>query len=81
MFLPPFFKYLENVQHFGLQQRHNEDQEFVLHTRMLWAVAFMLPDNVIACFEEHSNLTKATYQGEIDDQLDYFEETYIGRYH
>ena len=34
---------------------------------MLCAVAFMPPDNVIAGFEELSDLIRDTYQGEMDD--------------
>ena len=54
--------------------------EFALHTRMLCAVAFMPPDNVIAGFKELSDLIRDTYQGIMDDLLNYFEETYIGWY-
>ena len=45
---------------------------------MLCAVAFMPPDNVIAGFEELSDLIRDTYEGETDDLLDYFEENYTG---
>ena len=51
----------KKFQHFALQQRYNEDQEFALHTRMLCAVAFMPPDNVITRFEEISDLIRDTY--------------------
>ena len=71
----------KKAQHFGLQQRYNEDQEFTLHTCMLCVVVFIPTDNVTAGFEELSDLIRETYQGEMDDQLDYFEETYIGWYH
>ena len=70
----------KKVQHFGLQQSYNEDQEFALRTRMLCAVAFVPPDNVIAGFEELSDLIRNTYQGEMDDLLDYFQENCIGQY-
>ena len=69
----------KKVQHFGLN-KGNEDQEFALHTRMFCAVVFMPPDNVIAGFKELSDLITNTYQGEMDDLLDYFEETFVGRY-
>ena len=70
----------KKVQHFGLQKRYNEGQEFTLQTRILYAVAFMPPDNAIAGFEELSDLIRGTYQDEMDDLLDYFEESYINRY-
>ena len=41
----------------------------------------MPPGNVIAGFEELSDLTRDTDQGKMDDLLEYFEETYIGWYH
>ena len=71
----------KKIQHFGLQERHKEGKEFALHTRMLCAVVFLPPDNVIAGFEELFDLIRDTDQGEVDDLLDYFEETYTGRYH
>ena len=47
---------------------------------MFSAVAFMPPDNVIASFEELFDLISGTYQGQVDNPLDYFQEAYIGRY-
>ena len=70
----------KNVQHFGLQERYNEDQEFALHTHMLCAVVFMPPDNIIAGFQKFFDLIGDNYQGEMDDLFDYFKGTYIGRY-
>ena len=69
----------KKVQDFGLQQRYNEDQEFALHIRMPCAFAFMPPDNVIAGFEELSDLIRDTYKDEMNDLLDYFEESYMGQ--
>ena len=54
-------------------------QEFAFHAHMLCAVVFMPPD-VIAVFEELFDLIRDTYQGEMDDLLDYFEEPYIDWY-
>ena len=79
-----FYHLFSNIwkkfQHFGLQQRYSEDQEFALYTRMLCAFAFMAPDNAIAGFKELSDLIRDTYHDEMDDLLDQFEEIYIGRY-
>ena len=58
----------------------NDVQEFTLHTHMFSAVAFMPPDNVIASFGELSDLISGTYQGQVDNPLNCFQEAYIGRY-
>ena len=69
-----FYHLFSNIwkkfQHFGLQQRYSEDQEFALYTRMLCAFAFMAPDNAIAGFKELSDLIRDTYHDEMDDLLD-----------
>ena len=54
-----------------LQQRYNEGQEFTLQTRILYAVAFMPPDNAIVGFEEQSDLIRGTYQDQMNDLLDF----------
>ena len=51
-----FYHFLSNVwkpiQNVGLQQRYNNDQELVLHLRMLCAIAFLPLADVIQGFEE-----------------------------
>ena len=51
-----FYHFLSNVwkriQNVGLQQRYNNDQELVLHLRMLCAIAFSPVADVIQGFEE-----------------------------
>lgn len=70
----------KHIQQFGYQQRYNDDQEFALHTRMICAVAFLPPDDVVEGFEQLADLIRETYDNQMDDILEYFEDTYIGRY-
>ena len=70
----------KRIQHLGLQQRYNDDQEFSLHLRMLCALAFLPPDDVVQGFEDLTDHIRINYQGEVDNLLEYFEDTYIGRH-
>ena len=74
------FGYKKRIQHLGLQQRYNDDQEFSLHVRMLCALAFLPPDDVVQGFEDFTDHIRINYQGEVDNLLEYFEDTYIGRH-
>ena len=70
----------KQIQHLGLQQRCNDHQEFSLHLRMLCALAFLPPDHIVQRFEDLTDHIRINYQGEVDNLLEYFEGTYIGRY-
>ena len=45
----------KRIQHLRLQQRYNEDQKFWLHLRMLCALAFLPPDDVVQGFEDFTS--------------------------
>ena len=70
MFLPPFFKYLEKSSTLWPSTKVQWGSRVALYTRMLCVFAFMPPDNVIAGFEELSDLIRDTYHDEMDDLLD-----------
>ena len=71
----------KKIQALGLQYHYNNDaDEFVLHLRMITALAFVPHDDVIDVFERLSDLIRLRYGEEADELLDYFESTYIGRY-
>ena len=67
------------VQRAGLQQRYQNDDEFSLHVRMIMALAFVpiadLENAYDALFLEIRN----NFNNDMDDILNYFEDTYIGR--
>ena len=68
------------IQDVGLQERYNNDQEFALHLRMIAALAFIPPGNVVNAFERLYEVIRNTYGIAVDAVLDYFKETYIGRF-
>ena len=57
-----------------------EDQEFVLHSKMICALSFLPPDDVEEGFEQLSDVILEAYNDHMDNLLEYFEDTYIGRY-
>lgn len=70
----------KHIQNLGMQVRYTQDQEFALHLRMICALAFLPPNDVINGFDDLSNEIRNTFNGDADDLLEYFEDTYIGRF-
>jgi len=70
----------KRIQAFGLQEQYQADGEFALHLRMIAALAFIPPDEVVNAFDRLCEVIRNTYQNDADRVLDYFEDTYIGRF-
>lgn len=70
----------KKIQSIGLQDHYNNDAEFALHLRMICALAFLPPDDVINVFERLTDLIQDQYGEEANLLIDYFESTYIGRF-
>ena len=70
----------KHIQNLGMQVRYDQDQEFALHLKMICALAFFPPDDVINGFDDLCNEIRNTFNGDADDLLEYFEDTYIGRF-
>jgi len=70
----------KKIQENGYQQRYMEDQEFALHSKMICALSFLPPDDVEEGFEQLSDVIREAYNDQMDNLLEYFEDTYIGRY-
>ena len=47
---------------------------------MIVALAFVPPDRVEAYFEQYCDQARNLYDGDCDSIIDYFEDTYIGRF-
>ena len=56
------------------------DLKFGLQLRMIAALAFVPPQDVVNSFDELCVAIRNQYDGDADKVLDYFEDTYIGRF-
>ena len=70
----------KHVQRAGLQERYMNDPQFGLLLRVITALAFVLPQDVVNSFHELSVVFRNQYDGDVDEVLDYFEDTYISRF-
>ena len=57
-----------------------KDQEFPLHLWMISALSFLPPHQAIDVFERLSYQIREIYNEKADAGLDYFENTFIGRF-
>lgn len=70
----------KKIQEYGHQQRYMEDPNFALHTRMICALAFLPPQDVIEGFEQLCDFILENHGDQLENLLEYFEDNYIGRY-
>ena len=68
----------KHIQNLGLQNHYQDDENFALWLRMLSALAFVPPNDVIRYFELLIDEIRNNFNDECDDLMDYFEDTYIG---
>lgn len=68
------------IQELRLQKKYNNDSEFALQTRMLFALAYVPCKDVIASYE---NLINSAYYQENEETyallLEYIEEVWVGK--
>ena len=69
----------KRIQRLGLQQRYNNKEEFAIFLRMLAALAFVPPNNVIVYYEQLYDHIRS-FNEDCDDVIEYFEDNYIGRF-
>ena len=70
----------KKIQHLGFQERFQNEADFAIRLKMLAATAFLPPAQVINGFEELTNYLRDHYGEEIEDLLEYFQDSYIGRF-
>ena len=79
-----FYHLLSNVwkliQYYGLQVQYKNDANFAIHMRMIAALAFVPPNDIIASFDLLVVEIRQNFNGVADDLLEYFEDTYTGRF-
>lgn len=77
-----FFHFTSNlwkrVQRAGLQERYNNDANLANDLRMLAALAFVPPNDVIGCFEEVVLNIRNTHGDDLNEVIAYIENNYIG---
>lgn len=64
------------VQEFGYAGRYNNEPEYAMHIRMLVALAYVPNDDKVRVYEELVDLDTFPV---VDQLLNYFEDTFIGR--
>lgn len=69
----------KKVQSAGLQQRYQDDAEFSIFVRMIMALAFIPLPDLDTAFDDLFNEIRNNFNNDMDDVLNYFEDTYMGR--
>lgn len=75
-----------HIQAVGLQSEYSNNTKFAHNIKMLMALSFVLPDDVIRAFEELVQIDfwrdseKNAFNLEKQNLLAYFENTYIGSF-
>ena len=59
----------------GMQLRYNRDHAFALHLRMIFALAFVPPNDAINAFDTLCQQIRNSCNADADDLLEYFEDT------
>lgn len=67
------------VQRAGLQQRYQDDQQFSVFVRMIMALAFVPIVDLETAFDDLFNEIRNQFNNDMDEVLNYFEDTYMGR--
>ena len=70
----------KRIQQAGLQERYTNEEDFANVLCMIPAIAFVPPGNVVTYFEELADHLRNAFNADCDDLLDYFEDSYIGRF-
>uniref|UniRef100_A0A914PFM4 MULE transposase domain-containing protein n=1 Tax=Panagrolaimus davidi TaxID=227884 RepID=A0A914PFM4_9BILA len=68
-----------NVCTKGLKVPYSHNPDIALHIRMLPCLAFLSPDQVSHGYTIISNIIHQKFDNQLDDFLDYFEDTFLGR--
>ena len=65
----------KRIQSTGLQDRYNNDDGFALNLRMISAIAFVPPDDVIESFDILTDELRRQFGDALEDLVQYFEDT------
>ena len=70
----------KHIQRAGLQERYMNEPQLSLQLGMIAALAFLPPQDVVNSFDQLCVVIRNQYNEDADEVLDYFEDTYIGRF-